>query len=1111
MTAHQRIVRVRRNYNRWVANQTLEDYALRFTAKSARRWSSLRVANTAIGAISFLALEAIGGAITVNYGVTNATIAIFAVGGVIFLTGLPIAYYAATYGVDIDLLTRGAGFGYIGSTVTSLIYASFTFLFFAIEAAILSLALELWFGVPLYLGYIISSVVVIPLVTHGITFISRFQLWTQPIWIALHILPFIFIALTDAGSFEGWTHYGGHAGAGGGSFNLLTFGAASTVVFSLIAQIGEQVDFLRFLPPRDAGRPIAWWTAFLAAGPGWIVPGMFKLLAGSFLAYVAVRHLVPVDKAAEPTQMYLVAFQSVFSSPQIALAFACTFVIISQLKINVTNAYAGSIAWSNFFSRVTHSHPGRVVWLVFNVAIALLLMELGIFRVLEHILGLYSIVAVAWVGALVADLVVNKPLGLSPPFIEFKRAHLYDINPVGVGAMVLATAAGMLGYSGALGATLQALASFLALLTAFVAAPVIAYVTGGKFYLARKPWTVPTTSTLRCCICELDFEPEDMAQCPAYSGPICSLCCSLETRCHDCCKPEARLSSQIGGWVERTLPRRVVEAMNTDISQYVGVLLLFAAIIGAVLAFVYFQVSFESNVQQDILKSTLWTVFFILSIIAAIAAWVFVLVHESRRVAEEETQRQTELLMQEIEAHKRTDAKLQQAKESAEAASKAKSRYVVGLSHELRTPLNAVVGYAQILERDPAIPSRRIDAIRVVRRNAEYLSGLIDGLLDISKIEAGRFDLNRNEVRLREFLDQLVDMFRLQAGAKGIEFAFEPSPRLPAAVYTDENRLRQILINLLSNAVKFTDEGRVTMRVLYRNQVASFEIEDTGIGIHDEDLERVFQPFERAHRGRANAGGNGPRPHHHQDARRDDGRRNHRAQRTRQRQHLSGQVAALRGAAAAHRSAARAPGLRLRRPAPDHTRRRRRSGSPRRGAGAAGAARLQRLHCGERGGVPRDGNGMQSEPGAARCVDARHVRVDRGAAAAPVAARAPGDHHAVGRYPGEGAPARAGPRVRRLHDQAARSAAASGEVPHAAQRAMDHERSAARGAGARCAGVRRDRPMQQRRMPAKGRRFTTSRRSSGSDRSATSAASTPSSPRSRAAPRSTRRSSKTCG
>src|SRR6202012_1787931 len=102
MTAQQRIVRVRRSYNQWVANQTLEDYALRFTAKSARRWSSFRVANTAIGAVSFLALEAIGGSITVNYGFVNAGIAIVAVGVVIFLTSLPIARYASTYGVDID-------------------------------------------------------------------------------------------------------------------------------------------------------------------------------------------------------------------------------------------------------------------------------------------------------------------------------------------------------------------------------------------------------------------------------------------------------------------------------------------------------------------------------------------------------------------------------------------------------------------------------------------------------------------------------------------------------------------------------------------------------------------------------------------------------------------------------------------------------------------------------------------------------------------------------------------------------------------------------------------------------------------------------------------------
>src|SRR6185295_3327046 len=121
----------------------------------------------------------------------------------------------------------------------------------------------------------------------------------------------------------------------------------------------EQVDFLRFLPERQKKSNSVWWFSYLSAGPGWIIPGTLKMLAGSFLAYLAIKHMVPQEKAAEPTQMYLVAFQYVFSSPNVALAFTGVFVIVSQLKINVTNAYAGSIAWSNFFSRLTHSHPGR--------------------------------------------------------------------------------------------------------------------------------------------------------------------------------------------------------------------------------------------------------------------------------------------------------------------------------------------------------------------------------------------------------------------------------------------------------------------------------------------------------------------------------------------------------------------------------------------------------------------------------------------------------------------------------------------------------------------------------------------------------------------------------
>src|SRR5665647_3660494 len=339
------------------------------------------------------------------------------------------------------------------------------------------------FGIPRPIGYLISAVVIIPLVTHGITLISRFQLWTQPVWIVLHILPFAAIAWANPHSFAEWTKFPGEHGNHSGQLDLLLFGTAASVVFSLVAQIGEQVDFLRFLPRDRRTSKTSWWIALLSAGPGWIILGSLKLLAGSFLAYFALSHGVTYEHAAEPAHMYLEAFRYVLSQPDLALALTGTFVILSQLKINVTNAYAGSIAWSNFFSRLTHSHPGRVVWVVFNVTIALLMMELGIFKALERILGFYSIVAVAWVGALVADLVINKPLGLSPPFIEFKRAHLYDINPVGVGAMVLATVAGVVALTGALGMLLQSLAAFVALTVAFITAPAIAYVTKGAYYI----------------------------------------------------------------------------------------------------------------------------------------------------------------------------------------------------------------------------------------------------------------------------------------------------------------------------------------------------------------------------------------------------------------------------------------------------------------------------------------------------------------------------------------------------------------------------------------------------------------------------------------------------
>ncbi len=854
MKAKQQVFRVRRNYNRWVANQTLEDYALRFTAKKARTFSAARVSNTALGAISFLALEAIGGAITLNYGFSNAVIAIMVVALIIFLTSIPISYYAARYGIDIDLLTRGAGFGYIGSTITSLIYASFTFIFFALEAVIMAMALELTLGLPLSIGYVVCALVVIPLVTYGITLISRFQLWTQPFWVILQLLPFIFIAYQDINSVSDWVNYEVTPDPNAPVFDLLLFGAAASVVFSLVAQIGEQVDFLRFLPNYDESsldkkQRCRWWVSLLAGGPGWIVVGALKILAGSFLAVLALSHGIEAENASDPAHMYLVAFGYISNSPDLALALAGIFVILSQLKINVTNAYAGSIAWSNFFSRLTHSHPGRVVWLVFNVMIALMLMELGIYRVLEDILGGYAIIALAWVGTLVADLVINKPLGLRPDHIEFKRAHLFDINPVGVGSMLLASIIGLSAHLGSFGQLAAALSSFITLVATFFLAPFIAWFTKGKYYIARTSLIYPAqTESLKCCICEHEFETEDMAHCPAYEGHICSLCCSLDARCNDICKTKSKFSEQLLSMLGRVLPSSVFSILNTKISNFLGLFFLILLVIAGLLLLIYFQIVHDSHVDGELVASALLKVSFILIIIGGVMAWLFVLVSDSRRVAQEETNRQTHRLEEEISAHEKTDRALQSAKENAEAANQAKSRYLTGISHELRTPLNAVLGYAQLLDKDPNIPESRRNAVSTIRRSGEYLGDLIEGLLDISKIEAGRLDLHSNQVRIEVLLNQIVNMFALQAKAKGIVFTYECLDRLPEYVKADEQRLRQILINLLSNALKFTEDGEVTLSVRYRSQVAEFVVSDTGRGIDQEDQERIFAPFERVRR-----------------------------------------------------------------------------------------------------------------------------------------------------------------------------------------------------------------------------------------------------------------------
>jgi purine-cytosine permease-like protein len=483
---------------------------------------------------------AVGGTLALSFGFLSTMLA-RAVTTVIGLAGLlTVPTLATKYSLDLDLLTRGSGYGFLGSAVTSVIYALNWLMYAGLEAAFMASALHTqWSGVPLWVWYVVTSLITIPFNWYGVTQNDFVQRVTFPLFLAgLVWLTWKVVGRPVHPSFTS-------PGITAGNF----FGALGALLPNVVIQVLGTCDFARFLRRRDMRKGLA-------------------------LGSVAVIWLVYV--VSMPLGAVLALYTNsdnpgVYAASVIGAAGAI-WIVVTQVRINNINFYSGSLALANSAARLLRFVPGRRFWILVTGAVTVAATELGIVNHLLQVVTILGMFLLGWAATLLADMLVLKPVyKLEPAHVEHRRGYLADWGVPSLVSLAVACAVGaVLNLGNIPDATFGPFVADSAALAIGFFGPIVAYRVWPDRWarLARTPepgWADDLTRTdeemeapenvLPCGVCGTVTMRQDLLTCPVTPGNvICSVCCSAHSTCHDVCKrdetkfhmDEAEIRRQVG-------------------------------------------------------------------------------------------------------------------------------------------------------------------------------------------------------------------------------------------------------------------------------------------------------------------------------------------------------------------------------------------------------------------------------------------------------------------------------------------------------------------------------------------------------------------------------------